>query len=47
MTNQTEDGKDVSDFNTASDIDFLFDFSPVTAAEVHLAMDPNPYVEMI
>jgi len=41
VTNKTEDGKDVSDFNTASDIDFLFDFSPVTA-EVHLAMDPNP-----
>ena len=37
------DGPDSSDFSTTSDIDFLFDFSPVTA-EVHLAMDPNPAV---
>jgi len=28
-------------FNTNSDIDFLFDFSPITA-EVHLAMTPSP-----
>jgi hypothetical protein len=28
-------------FNTNSDIDFLFDFSPVTA-EVHIAMTPSP-----
>jgi len=34
------DGPDSSDFTTASDIDFLFDFSPVTS-EVHLAMDPG------
>ncbi|MBT3668349.1 MAG: hypothetical protein HN548_12800 [Opitutae bacterium] len=34
-------GPDKSDFTTKSDIDFLFDFSPVTG-EVHLAMNPNP-----
>jgi len=35
------DGPDSSDFSTNSDIDFLFDFSPVTG-EVHLAMNPSP-----
>jgi hypothetical protein len=33
-------GPDQSDFKTKSDIDFLFDFSPVTG-EVHLALNPN------
>jgi len=36
-----EDGGDqTEDFSTASDVDFLFDLSPVTA-ELHLAMDSS------
>ena len=36
-----EGGANPTDFTTASDIDFLFDLSPVTA-ELHIAMDPDP-----
>ncbi len=36
-----ENGAQTESFTTASDIDFLFDFSPVTA-EVHIAMNPSP-----
>ena len=32
---------DSSDFSTTADVDFLFDFSPVTG-EAHLALNPNP-----
>ena len=34
-------GAQTEAFNTAADIDFLFDFSPVTG-EVHIALDPSP-----
>lgn len=34
-------GAQTEAFSTASDIDFLFDFSPVTG-EVHIALDPSP-----
>jgi len=34
-------GAQTEAFNTSSDIDFLFDFSPVTG-EVHIALDPSP-----
>jgi hypothetical protein len=37
-----EDGSSQrEEFNTKSDVDFLFDFSPVTG-EVHIALDPSP-----
>ena len=32
---------DDSDFSTTADVDFLFDFSPVTG-EAHIALNPNP-----
>ena len=32
---------DNSDFSTTGDVDFLFDFSPVTG-EAHLALNPSP-----
>jgi len=34
-------GAQTEAFNTSSDIDFLFDFSPVTG-EVHVALNPSP-----
>ena len=36
-------GAQTEAFNTSSDIDFLFDFSPVTG-EVHVALNPSPIV---